>query len=296
MKVAVKEFKLDICYSRNIEQRSKDCLVSAVFGTTGVFGDPEECPVCLEVDKEPKATCSVCEKSLIHNHCLLGSSVCPLCRGEVSSTRKSIQETQFLLTQYQRCEDSECSVSVLIELYNNDKQEMMNAVNSFDQILEDTARMFHGYVHRNIACTACLSSTSGLLNMTEAQLRMIVDDNSLGLVPSCQKCQNPLIAEDLQLIEEVRSCGNFRNFEKLLLRKKEDIYLEGALKMKKSVKTHFSLRGRLSRTADFDQIVQHLKEEEEMVIHRYIFIFIDRIYFVQQLVIGLVVELELQKQ
>ena len=294
MKVAVKEFKLDICYSRNIEQRSRDCLVSAVFGTTGVFGDPEECPVCWEVDMEPKRTCSVCGKSLIHNHCFHGSSECPLCRGEVTSTEKSSRETQFLVTQYQRCEGSECSVSVLIELYNNDKQEMMNAVNCFDQIAEDTARLFHGYVHRNIACTACLSSTSSLLTMTETQLGMIADEKE-GSVTMCQKCQAPREVDDLQFVEEIRGRGNFRNFEKLTLKKKEDIFLEGALKMTKSVRTHFMLRGRLCRTADFDQIVQHLREEEKMVILGWINRFHESHLIICQLVIGPVLELELQK-
>ena len=263
IKVAVREFKLDICYSRNIEQRSKNCLVSAVFGTTGVFGDGEECLVCLEEDQEPKVFCRQCGRSRVHVHCSHGLPKCPNCRGDTSPA-KSIKDTQFLLTQYQRCEGPHCSVSVLIELYNNDKQEMFRAVESFDQILEDTARTFHGYLHRDIACTACIMSTSSLLDMEDCQYGVIEEDHN-GFNRKCKKCFSSVSNEDLKLVEDIKKFGNFRNFEDFTLKKKEDVFLDGALKITKSTRFHFKIRGRLCRNADFDQIVQHLKEKEKMV-------------------------------
>ena len=108
---AVREFKLEICYSKNIEQRSRDCLVSAVLGTTGVFANEDECIICLVVDQEPRVFCPECKRSRFHVHCSHGLTKCPNCIQEANFSEKSSAETQFLFTQYQRSEGSKCSVS-----------------------------------------------------------------------------------------------------------------------------------------------------------------------------------------
>ena len=111
IKIAVREFKLDICYSKNIEQRTKDCLVSAVLGTTGVFSNEDECLICLVADQEPRVVCPECKKSRFHVHCSHGLTKCPNCIREANFSEKSSEETQFLFTQYQRSQGPECSVS-----------------------------------------------------------------------------------------------------------------------------------------------------------------------------------------
>ena len=141
---------------------------------------------------------------------------------------------------------------------------MFRAVDSFDQILEDTARTFHGYLHRDIACTACIMSTSSLLDMEDCHYGVIEEDQN-GVNLKCKKCFSSVSNEDLKLVEDIKKFGNFRNFEVFTLKKKEDVFLDGALKITKSTRFHFKIRGRLCRNADFDQIVQHLKEKEKMV-------------------------------
>ena len=62
--------------------------------------------------------------------------------------------------------------------------------------------------------------------------------------------------------------GNFRDFEDITLdtHDNEGIFLDGALKITKSIRSQFKVRGRICRSTDFDRIVSHLKEEEKMVI------------------------------
>ena len=76
---------------------------------------------------------------------------------------------------------------------------------------------------------------------------------------------NPVLADDLVLHKEIENFGNFRNFEDLTLDTEEGIFLDGALKITKSNRDQFKVRGRICRSADFDRIVCHLKEEEKMV-------------------------------
>ena len=189
-------------------------------------------------------SCSDCKKTLVHVHCAHGLDKCPFCRG-VNFSGKSRQESQFLLTQYQRCEGPEAAVTIIIELHNNYKEEMLKAVS---------------YVHRTIACTACISSpsSSSLLSRTISLYRLREKDDS---PPTCWKCLNPVPAEDLVLL----NFGNFRNFEDINLNTDEGIFLDGALKITKSIKSHFNIRGRICRNTDFERIVCHLKEENKMV-------------------------------
>ena len=249
----------------NIENRNQDCLVSAVFGTTGVFGDDDEeaCPVCSEVDRKPKMSCSDCKKTLVHVHCAHGLDSCPFCRG-VNFSEKSSQETQFLLTQYQSCEGPEAAVTIFIELYNtnNNQEKFMKAVNSLDQIIEESVHLFHGFVQRTIACTACIISATSLLTMSVSQYGLLENEKD---VPTCRKCLNTILAKDLLLHKEIENFGNFRNFEEITLNTEEGTFLEGALKITKSTRSQFKVRGRICRSADFDRIVGLLKEEEKMV-------------------------------
>ena len=79
------------------------------------------------------------------------------------------------------------------------------------------------------------------------------------------ECLNPVLAEDLVRLKDIEN-GNFRNFEDItLLNTKDGIYLDGALKITKSTRDHFKVRGRICRSADFDRIIGFLKEEEQMV-------------------------------
>ena len=207
-------------------------------------------------------SCSDCKKTLVHVHCAHGWDNCPFCRG-VNFSEKSSQETQFLLTQSQRCEGPESAVSLIIELYNNNnKEEMLKAVNSLDQIIEDAVRHFHGFVHRTIACTACIisASSSSLLTSTISQYGTLEGSDL-----TCQTCSTPVLVEDLKLVREIEKGGNFRNFEGITLKKKEELFLDGALKITKSTRNHFKIRGRICRSTDFDRIIFHLKEVEKMV-------------------------------
>ena len=237
-----------------------------MFGATGVFGDDEdeeECLVCSEVDQMPKVSCSDCKRTLVHVHCAHGLDNCPFCRG-VNFFEKSSRETQFLLTQYQNSKGPKSTVSFLIELYNeNNKEEILKSVSSFDQIFEDSAQRFHGYVQRSLVCTTCSTSSSSLLKMTISQFGLLE-----GTDLKCQKCFNPALDKNFQLAKEIQKDGNFRNFEFLTFKKKNegDIFLDGALKIKKSTKSPFAIRGRICRSTDFDRIVGHLKEVEKMVI------------------------------
>ena len=143
----------------------------------------------------------------------------------------------------------------------------MKAVNSFDQILEESVGKLYGNVHRTIACTACIisASSSSLLTRTISQFGLLENEND-GSTPTCGKCLNPVLAEDLVLYKEIENFGNFRDFEDITLDTEEGIFLDGALKITKSTRSQFKVRGRICRSSDFDRIVSHLKEEEKMVI------------------------------
>ena len=241
-----------------------------MLGTTGVFGEEqdEECLVCFEIDQQSKITCSDCKRTLVHVHCAHGSDKCPFCRG-ANFSEKASKETQFLLTQYQRCEGPNSAVTILIELYNNNsKQELLKAVNSFDQILEESVGKLYGYVQRTIACISCIisNSSSRLLTTTINQYGLLE-----GSHPTCRKCLIPASDENLELLREIKKKGNFRNFEEITLKSRkgkgrEGIFLEGALQIKKTRGNPFQIRGRICRSTDFDRIVSYLKEVEEMVI------------------------------
>ena len=212
-------------------------------------------------------TCSDCKRTLVHVHCAHGLDKCPFCRGE-HFFEKSSQETKFLLTQYQKCDGPKSAVSLITELYNNNKQEMLKAVNSFDQIFEESVGKLYGYVRRTVACTACIisASSSSLLTRTLSQYGLLENERD-GSPPICKKCLTPALDEDLKLLEEIKKGGNFRNFEKISLKKKarKGLFLEGALKIKKSRRKHFKIRGRICRSTDFDRIVCRLKRVEKMV-------------------------------
>ena len=209
-------------------------------------------------------SCSDCKKTLVHVHCAHGLDNCPFCGG-VNFSEKSSQETQFLLTQYQSCEGPEAAVTIFIELYNtnNNQEKFMKAVNSLDQIIEESVHLFHGFVQRTIACTACIisASSSSLLTMSVSQYGLI-DEVKGGSPPTCSKCLNPA-DEDLVLHNE--NFGKSRNFEDITLNNEEGIFLEGALKITNSTRSQFKVRGRICRSNDFDRIVGHLKKEEKMV-------------------------------
>ena len=167
-----------------------------------------------------------------------------------------------MLTQYQNCDGPKSAVSLIIELYNNNKKEMLKTANCMDEILEESVRKFHGFVRRTVACTACIisASSSSLLNRT------------ISPPPTCEKCLNPVLAEDLVRLKEIKIFGNFRDFEDINLNTEEGIFLDGALKITNSNRSQFKVRGRICRSSDFDRIVSHLKEEEKMVIKTYFFL------------------------
>ena len=68
----------------------------------------------------------------------------------------------------------------------------------------------------------------------------------------------------------VTKCGNFQDFKELLLKSTEDsaIFLNGALKIRRtSYRGEFRIRGRVGRHIDFDESVEFLRVEHNMVIY-----------------------------
>ena len=113
-----------------------------------------------------------------------------------------------------------------------------------------------------IACldTACIISASSILNMTSSQYGLLN-------IVICKKCSTPALDKDLELLKDIKKRGNFKNFKKISLKKDvgDGLFLEGALKIQKSSRSKFKVRGRICRSSDFDKIVFHLKEVEKMV-------------------------------
>ena len=78
----------------------------------------------------------------------------------------------------------------------------------------------------------------------------------------CDKCSIPILDEDLVILKEIEKFGNLRNFQKITLKKKDQIFLDGAVKITNSTRSKFKIRGRICRSTDFDRIIGLLKKEE----------------------------------
>ena len=125
----------------------------------------------------------------------------------------------------------------------------MKAVNELDQVLEITAKTLDGYVVREESCFQC-------------QMDRLENKDPISKVHACSH-QN-----DAETINQVKKGGNFKNFSDFSLNneKESDIFLDGAVKISRTLfKEDFKFRARIARFIDFDQIVEYLHSQQNMV-------------------------------
>ena len=122
--------KLDLCYSKKIEERSSCFLSSALKGTTG------------GLEKYPNTLIQEDSQGDVH----------------------------YILAQYQRCDEAEEEHFINVMFYidytenmNDDesKAKIVEAVNEFDQMFEKVARSVGGYLERSSGCFRCISDCLG---------------------------------------------------------------------------------------------------------------------------------------
>ena len=262
--IVVKEFKMEVCFSRKIEKRSGNCLVTSIVGTTGTMTE-ETCLVCQEIDSQPKLWCSECQKSRVHIHCAHGVQECVNCR-KVLTKKKSPQETEFLYCQYQKCEASECRNSLVIDFSNDDDEELVKALNDFDQRVEDAVRAMRGFVTRHVGCSRCKKQRG---NFLDSNIDDFCNYQSLETLKAsdlyCKDCQNEMIKS--KIFVSIEECGNFRDFEMYRTGKEVATFMNESLLIKKSGDCEgFAFRGRLARFLDFDKVTSHLRTEEKILV------------------------------
>ena len=275
-KIAVKEFRLEVCYSRNIEKRTSNCLVSAIAGKTGLYvqTDEDQCYVCLDQTQGTKIRCAVCQKSRVHVHCAQGIEKCLNCQAGVSYEEAAKEETEFLFRQYQRSEGPDNFNSLIVELSSNDEQEVRKAADNFDQIVEDTVRGMRGYVKRSIVCSECLAH-SHFLRADFGYSHFLRDEledfghsdieNFERPEQTCPLCNIKIGPESL--LEFIHEDSNFRDMKTFSLNSESEIYFDGGLKIcRRTADSKFEFNGRLARPLDFDKVVSHLRAEERMLI------------------------------
>ena len=265
-KIVVKEFRLDVCYSRNIEKRTSNCLVSAISGKTGLYvhTDEDQCLLCLDETQGPKIKCPVCQRSRLHVHCSQGLQKCLNCQAGVTFEEAAKEETAFLFSQYQKWELGKNSISVVIEFSNDDQDELTRAIISFDQKIEETARQLKCFVTSRIGCSNCRNPEEDILkaNIDSCEHFHTMSELSTQRI-ACLHCGKEIFSSDLNTSLE----GNLRNFEKLRITSKQRIFLNGGLKITKKRKSEpFELRGRLARSIDFDKVASHLRSVEKILL------------------------------
>ena len=266
-----KKCKTRLCYSKNLEDRERDCLVSAVIGSTGLFEnverDGDQCLVHLENIKGQKIFCSSCKKARLCVLCSQGLKNCPNC---VETELKSDpNEAQFIICQYQSTSGNECRNSVRVIVTGKKLSEVVEAVNELDQILELTARSLAGYLERKEGCFKCLFDAFGNIYLDAPP-----QNNPF--------CKHEEAQKTLRLVKEK---GNFRNFEECSLKKDETSreFLDGALRITRtSYQQEFKFLGRIVRYTDFDKVSEFLKRQSMVIkekhfslINTYVSFFLD---------------------
>ena len=251
-----KKCKTRLCYSKNLEDREeRECLVSAVIGSTGLFEnfeiDGDHCMVHLENRKGQKIFCSSCKKARLCVLCSQGLKNCPNCLETLPKSDPD-KKTQFIICQYQSSAGNELRNTVRVIVTGKELSEVVEAVNELDQILEVTARSLAGYLERKEDCFECLFDAFGNIYLDAPP-----QNNPF--------CNHEKAQKTLGLVKEK---GNFRNFEEfsLTVDEKSKEFLDGALRITRtSCQQEFKFRGRIVRRTDFDDITEDLKLKQNLV-------------------------------
>ena len=165
-------------------------------------------------------------------------------------------KTEFLISQ---CEDKNSSQSqpihfLIVEVIGSNTDVFIEEV--IDQMLENTARSLHGYLHRRIGCLdGILASSNGLRFLDADHIKSIFSFKTK--------------SEDETIPYSTARKSNLRDFKELELQEQEDdkVFLEGALKISRtSFSEPFKFRGRISRPRDFKDVTNYLRTQRNMVI------------------------------
>ena len=112
----MKKTRVEVSYSRNLENRTSRCLVTAVLGTTTVFSDEEaKCSFC---QKDAVVKCSKCGDCYCVD-CSCASEDCKKCYNTKLETM--LNTTEYLLSQYQICEGAKCTNIIMVEFIGENK-------------------------------------------------------------------------------------------------------------------------------------------------------------------------------
>ena len=248
-----KKCKIEICYSKKLEDRKRNCFVSTITGSTGLFRNVEKdgdyCLNCIHDIKGQKIFCSICKTARLCVRCSHGYRTCLNCCTS-SQFNSHPNEARFIISQYQNCEGIQCRDFVEVMVFGLLQSEVLEAVNALDQILEDASKSQGGYVERK---------EDGCFQCNHERLETQLDTDSVNSALSCRHDRR----KEKRLLKLVKRAGNFVNFQELVLQENEDSkeFLEGALKITRSFyKKEFRFRGRLSRYEDFNEIAEYFKE------------------------------------
>ena len=160
----------------------------------------------------------------------------------------------YLLCQHQNVQNISSVKSkklhyIVVLIFGDSRCKVVEAVNELDQVLEITAKTLDGYVVREESCFLC-------------QMDRLENKDPISKVHACSH------QKDAETINQVKKGGNFKNFSDFSLNneKESDIFLDGAVKISRTLfKEDFKFRARIARLKDFDQIVEYLHSQQNMV-------------------------------
>ena len=169
-------------------------------------------------------------------------------------------------------EDTECQNVIQLELRGNDKSEVVDATQEFDDILEKISKKLNGFVEKRFLFSKDLTDRLGYVNSQSQEYKMdpleLPQNRETETEMAVQSQQDQQSQAERDLREMMRRLGKITAFQKFVLKKRTEsrVFLDGALKITRTKSdSPFSFFGRFASHSVFDRVADFLKSDNSMV-------------------------------